>query len=288
MEKESRNTTNCPYEVDVEWDDGSSERLSYFAVRQLDPLLGTPLICHAQSVMSPYEADGKPIGWNDGKNRFVKQLAAVLAIAAFDSGQYGTMLPAQIVQEWAKISHDFLVPAGVNKRYRDMTYAQGNQTLVGWQTPTGQQLMEDIFLAVSTGKGEIARLGPKVSQFLDEIEKVKLGTVYDSGLVVCPECHNCETLATAQCVDFGIQTRDSSDGFSSIKWQTENMGHGDAVRCVGMVKCANCQTLYYRRFETLVRDFYNILSVSRVEAASEPNLLIDNGARGGGCQQAPH
>ncbi len=277
----------CPYEVDVEWEDGSSERLSYFAVRQLDPLLHKPMICHAQSVLSPYEPDGKPIGWSQGKLSFVKQLAAVLVIASLDSGQYGTMLPAEIVKEWAKISHDFLVPAGVNKRYRNMTYPQGNETLVGWQTPTGQQLMEDIFLAISTGKGEIARLGPKVSQFLDEIENVKLGTVYDSGLVVCPECHNCETLATAQCVDFGIQTRDSTDWFSSIKWQTENLGRGEGVRCVATVKCANCHSLYYRRFETLVRDFSNIISTGGVEAAPEPNLLIDNSASGGGCERAP-
>lgn len=280
----------CPYEVDVKWADGSSERLSYFAVRQLDPILGKPLICRAQLVMSPYDADGVPKTGARAKNAFVQQLAAVLAIAALDAGHYVTMLPAQIVRAWANISHDYLVPAGVNKRYRKMTYPQGNDTLVGWQTDSGQQIMEDIFLAMSVSVFQIARLGPKVAEFLDDYEVLEVGTVHDSGLVVCPNCHNCEGLDRADCVDFGIQTYDTIDLFSSIKWETTSLTKGDGVRCVATVKCAECKTLYYRKFETLVRRFDSILAIGKVTAKQSLDFVINNslasGDVDGGCATA--
>jgi hypothetical protein len=235
--------------------------------------------------MSPYDADGKPMDIEEAKNSFVKQLASVLAIASLDSGEYATLLPAQIVKAWANISHDFLVPGGVNKRYQNITESQGGKTLRGWQTTQGQQIMEDIFMALHQSVMEIARLGPKIGEFLDDYDVVGLGTVHDSGLVVCPACHNCEPLNIAECVDFGIQT-DDTDGFSSVIWQTVVMPQGDSVQCVATVKCANCQTLYYRKFNTLIRVFDNIISRAKVEANPDPDFRIDNSEADGGCEDA--
>lgn len=285
-EQKVRQPYQSPYKVDVTWDDGSSERLSYFAVRQLDPILEKPLICRAQVLMSPYDADGKPKAGDEAKNSFVQQLASVLVIAALDSGQYPTLLPRQIVRVWANISHDFLVPAGINRQYHTMTSSESGLTLTGWQTTEGQQVMENIYLALLDGVIQIARLGPLIGVFLDNYDVILRGTVYDSGLVVCPHCRNCESLSTAECVDFGIQTGDS-DEFFSIEWQTQNMGRGEAVRCVATVKCAECNILYYRKFKTLIHAFDNILSVSKVGANRDPDLEIDTSARGGGCQIAP-
>ena len=42
------NNTFKPYNVDVTWNDGTTEQVSYLSVRQLDPVLNKPMECRAQ------------------------------------------------------------------------------------------------------------------------------------------------------------------------------------------------------------------------------------------------
>ena len=145
--------------------------------------------------------------------------------------------------------------------------------------------MADIWNVFMTGAG-INDVGKKVGQFLDRIIVLPLGTVKDSGLVLCPHCKKCETINNAEFVDFGIQTNDQ-DGFSSIKWQTRNVDGEQKFKAVGVVKCSGCSSLYFRRFSPSLRPFDNQVPIGRVNADNKPNLFIDASRQGGTAGNAP-
>jgi len=272
-----RYATQNPYLVDVVWDDGSRESLSYLQVRQLDPVLGEPMFCRAQQVLSPYDSFGKINSDDD----FINKLATVLVLAAFDVGFSHTTLTAdQIVRMWTNMASGFIQPAAKSVTYNNMVEHDSNQKeLRGWASMTGKRIMEQIW-GILMETGSLSNIGVKVKEFMDKIVILPLGTVTDSGLVLCPFCKKCENITRANFVDFGIQTNDQ-DGFSSIAWQTQNVKGVEKFRAVGVVKCNGCSRHYYRKFNPSIRPFDNQLPLGRVTASPKPNLYIDMSVQGG-------
>jgi len=283
--------TQCPYQVDVQWDDGSTETLSYLLVRHLDPVIGEPMYCRAQQNLSPVDYFGNTLMDNSTSppeplNDFVNKLASVLVIAAMDIGFAHTTLSGDnIVRKWTNLSAPILQTAARSITYNNIEDLSSSIKRVGWETDRGQRIMADIWNVFMTGAG-INDIGKKVGQFLDRIIVLPLGTVKDSGLVLCPNCKKCETINNAEFVDFGIQTNDQ-DGFSSIKWQTRNVDGEQKFKAVGVVKCSGCSSLYFRKFSPSLRPFENQVPIGRVNADNKPNLFIDASRQGGTAANAP-
>ena len=273
--------TQCPYTVDVQWDDGSTETLSYFQVRHLDPVIGEPMYCRAQQNLSSVDYFGQPVVEND----FVTKLASVLVLASMDIGFAHTTLSSDnIVRKWTNLASAMVQPAARSIAYNKMEDLNAPQKTVGWATDRGQRIMSDIWNVFMTGGG-INDVGKKVSEFLDRKIVLPLGTVKDSGLVLCPSCKKCEPINTAEFVDFGIQTNDG-DGFSSIKWQTRNVDGEQKFQAVGVVKCSGCSSLYFRRFKPSIRPFDNQIPIGGVVADAKPNLFLDLSVQGGTASEA--
>tara|TARA_B100001778_G_scaffold334937_1_gene349305 strand:- start:14236 stop:17292 length:3057 start_codon:yes stop_codon:yes gene_type:complete len=276
--------TQCPYTVDVQWEDGSTETLSYFQVRHLDPVIGEPMYCRAQQNLSPVDYFGQPVVEND----FVTKLASVLVLASMDIGFAHTTLSSDnIVRKWTNLASAMVQPAARSITYNKMEDLNAPQKTVGWATDRGQRLMADIWNIFASGAG-INNIGEKVKQFMDKIIVLPLGTVKDSGLVLCPHCKKCEPINTAEFVDFGIQTNDE-DGFSSIKWQTRKVDGEQKFKAVGVVKCSGCSSLYFRRFNPSIRPFDNQIPMEAtggVRADSKPNLFLDLSMQGGTAAEA--
>jgi len=287
---ESRITyaTQCPYQVAVLWDDGTRETLSYLGVRQLDPVLDEPMYCRAQQILSPVNYFGKPPTTSEGEplNDFVNKLAAVLLISAMEDGfGHTTKTAEQIIRLWTNMASGYIQPAAKSVTYNNMKDMNSAQNRTGWATITGQRLMSEIWGVLMT-TGGLENLGAKVAQFLDNEIILPLGTVTDSGLVLCPMCKNCETMNRANFVDFGIYTGDTKDGFSSIAWKTRNHNGEPKFFAVGLVKCANCSELYYRLFHSSIRPFGNQLAIGKLKTGDTPNLylnMVKDGGTSGKC-----
>ena len=118
--------TQCPYTVDVQWDDGSTENLSYLQVRHLDPVIGEPMLCRAQQNLSPVDYYGNTLMDNSKSppeplNDFVNKLASVLVIASVDIGFSHTTLSADnIIRKWTNMSAPMLQPAARSTTYNNM------------------------------------------------------------------------------------------------------------------------------------------------------------------------
>ena len=287
--------TQCPYMVDVQWDDGSTETLSYLQVRHLDPVIGEPMFCRAQQNLSPVDYYGNTLMDNSTSppqplNDFVNKLASVLVIASMDIGfSHTTLSGDNIIRKWTNVSAPMLQPAARSTTYNNMEDLSSSIKRVGWETSIGQRLMSDIWNIFMIGGGTantINDIGVKVAQFMDRKTILPLGSVKDSGLVLCPYCQKCETINNAEFVDFGIQT-DDQDGFSSVKWQTQSKLGGPMVKTVGVVKCSGCSSLYFRKFKSSIRPFLNQLPLGGVKANARPNLFIDMAMRGGTATTAP-
>ena len=275
--------TQCPYTVDVQWDDGSSETLSYLQVRHLDPVIGEPMFCRAQQNLSPLDYFGNTLidsETGEPLNDFVNKLATVLVISSMDIGfAHTTLSNDNIIHKWTNLSSPMLQPAARSITYNNMEDLSSSIKRVGWATGIGQRIMSDIWNIFTVGGG-ISVIGLKVGKFMDKKTILPLGTVKDSGLVLCPHCKKCETINNAEFVDFGIQTNDQ-DGFSSIKWQTRSANGMQKFKAVGVVKCSGCSRLYFRKFYPSLRPFDNQIPFGGVTANSKPNLFIDASRRGG-------
>lgn len=276
-----RYMTQNPYLVDVSWDDGSRESLSYLGVRQLDPVLGEPMFCRAQQILSPYDNFG--INTN---NNFINKLATVLVLSALEIGfSYSNYTADQIVRRWTNMASGFIQPAAKSVTYSNMTeHDNKGKNQVGWATTLGKRIMEQIW-GILMETGSLSNVGVKVREFMDKEIVLPLGTVTDSGLVLCPFCKKCENLTTANFVDFGIQTNDQ-DGFSSIAWQTRNVKGVPKFRAIGMVKCNGCSGHYYRKFHPSTRPFNNQISIGGVLTAPSPNLYLNMSQLGGTAGEA--
>jgi len=256
--------TQAPAYVTVKWDAGSEETVRYFNVRQLDPVLGQEMVCKAQLITTVnYSNKGDLI------NDFTRKLAYVLVIAVLDStsikNQY-TETPEKLVKLWSELAGSVLPEQLKSVTYSNMTSLSLNgTTLTGWQTPNGQELMSQIYLIVLLNG--LNGIGGKILKFMDRITTLPLGTVTNSGLVLCPECQFCEPINKANFVDFGIQT---GQDFSCVNWA------GGKFKAVGVVKCNSCNELYYRKFNPITRPFNNQLSIISVTTKSTPNLFIDD------------
>jgi hypothetical protein len=279
--------TQNPYRVEVVWDDGSRENLSYLQVRQLDPVLGEPMFCRAQQILSPYDNFGKI----DSEDNFVNKLATVLVLSAFDIGfSHTTYTANQIIRKWTNMASGFLQPAAKSVTYNNMIEAATPTNKIGWASSQGQRIMEQMW-GILMDTNSLSDLGSKVKLFLDKIIVLPLGTVTDSGLVLCPHCKKCENISVANFVDFGIQTNDQ-DGFSSIKWQTRNVKGVEKFNAVGLVKCNNCSSHYYRKFYPSTQPFDNQIPIAEPRdrygdrialrlVAPKPNLYLNMSRQGG-------
>ena len=118
--------TQCPYQVDVQWDDGSTETFSYLLVRHLDPVIGEPMYCRAQQNLSPVDYFGNTLMDNSTSppeplNDFVNKLASVLVIAAMDIGFAHTTLSGDnIVRKWTNLSAPILQTAARSITYNNI------------------------------------------------------------------------------------------------------------------------------------------------------------------------
>jgi len=279
--------TQNPYRVEVVWDDGSRENLSYLQVRQLDPVLGEPMFCRAQQILSPYDNFGKI----DSEDNFVNKLATVLVLSALDIGfSHTTYTANQIIRKWTNMASGFLQPAAKSVTYNSMVESATPTNKIGWASSQGQQIMEQMW-GILMDTNSLSDLGSKVKLFLDKIIVLPLGTVTDSGLVLCPHCKKCENISVANFVDFGIQTNDQ-DGFSSIKWQTRNVKGVEKFKAVGLVKCNNCSSHYYRKFYPSTQPFDNQIPIAEPRdrygdrialrlVAPKPNLYLNMSRQGG-------
>lgn len=266
------NYFQSPYNVDVTWSDGTTERVSYLAVRQLDPILNKPMECRAQWTLSPMDGIGVPRSNND----FVRKLASIIMLAGLGMRDR-TGQPLNIrVEAWSRMAGAYLQDAAKSETYRTMQDASGAE---GWESPIGQAIMVEIAEYLYNKPLELQAIGAKIAAFLDKEEVFPLGSVTDSGLVLCPHCQKCETIADADWKDFGVQFFANSDAMMSYTWKLRE----NRFQAVGRIACRDCGKDYYRKFKPLYRTFSSQLPLNSVPRKLQPLTLIDDSRNGGGC-----
>ena len=120
-----------PHNVDVTWNDGTTEQVSYLSVRQLDPVLNKPMECRAHGTLSPMDGIGVPRSNND----FVRKLGAIIVIAGLGMRWYRTGQPLNTrVKAWTRMAGAYLQDAAKSETYENMTGSLGN----GWESPLGR------------------------------------------------------------------------------------------------------------------------------------------------------
>lgn len=267
------NTFQAPYNVDVTWNDGTTEQVSYLSVRQLDPVLNKPMECRAQWTLSPMDGIGVPRSNND----FVRKLGAIIVIAGLGMRDRTGQPLNNRVKAWTRMAGAYLQDAAKSETYENMTGSLGN----GWESPLGQDIMVEIAEYLYEKPLELQAIGAKIAAFLDKEEVFPLGSVTDSGLVLCPHCKKCETIADANWKDFGIQCFADADNMISYTWRLQQ----NRFNAVGRLSCSGCGKDYYRRFNPLYRTFSSQLPINSVPRKLSPLTLIDNSRQGGSCAE---
>jgi len=265
------NYFQAPYNVDVSWSDGTQERVSYLSVRQLDPVLNKPMECRAQWTLSPMDGIGVPRSNND----FVRKLGAVILIAGLSMRDRTGQPLNNRVKAWTQMAGAYLQDAAKSETYENMTGSTGN----GWESPIGQDIMVEIAEYLYEKPLELQAIGGKIAAFLDKEEVFPLGSVTDSGLVLCPHCKKCETVADANWKDFGVQFFDGPDPMISYAWSLRN----NRFQSVGRLTCSGCNKDYYRKFKSIYQTFSSQLPINTIPRKLAPLTLIDNSRQGGGC-----
>jgi len=268
-----RNSFQSPYNVDVTWADGSSERISYLSVRQLDPILNKPMECRAQWTLSPMDGIGVPRSNND----FVRKLGGIILIAGLGMRDRTGQPLNNRIKAWTLMAGAYLQDSAKSETYLNMADSLG----VGWESSLGQNIMVEIADYLYTKPLEIQAIGNKIAAFLDKEEVFPLGTVDDSGLVLCPHCKKCETIADANWKDFGVQFFGDGDEMISYTWRLR----ANRFRAVGRLECSSCGKDYYRKFNPIYRTFSSQLPLNSIPRKLAPLTLIDNSRQGGSCAE---
>ena len=274
------NAMQSPYTVNVTWDDGSTEIISYLGVRQLDPILGKPMECRAQWLLSPVES----VGITRVNNDIVRKLGAIIVIASLGLKDGGGIPLGERIGRWAAMAGQYLQESAKSETYMRMqsTNTQGD-IVHGLETPMGQTIMEEIADYLRSHPANIQAIGPKIAAFLDDEEVYPLGSVNDSGLVLCPHCKHCDYISNAEWKDFGIQCFGESDAMMSVRWNLMNHHRGYGFQAVGRVVCNSCKQDYYRYFYPVYKTFQSQLPMNGITSYLNPNNLIDNSRTGGTC-----
>ncbi len=276
------NAMQAPFTVDVTWDDGSTEQISYLGVRQLDPILGKPMECRAQWTLSPIDDIGVPRQTND----FVRKMGAIILISGLEMKD-GRGLPlTERIAKWSSMAGQYLQEVAKSETYMRMqeTNASGD-TVHGLETTLGKRIMEEVGEYLRSHPANIQGIGPKIAAFLDDEEVYPLGSVKDSGLVLCPHCKYCENISEADWKDFGIQCFGESDAMMSVRWNLMNQKRGYGFQAVGRLTCKSCGKDYYRKFYPVYKTFNSQLPVNSISTYLTPNVLIDDSRNGGSCGQ---
>ena len=240
-------------------------------MRQLDPVLNKPMECRAQWTLSPMDGIGVPRSNND----FVRKLGAVILIAGLSMRDRTGQPLNNRVKAWTQMAGAYLQDAAKSETYESMTGSTGN----GWESSIGQDIMVEIAEYLYEKPLELQAIGGKIAAFLDKEEVFPLGSVTDSGLVLCPHCKKCENRCRCQLERFRSSIFADPDPMISYTWLLRN----NRFQSVGRLTCSGCNMDYYRKFNSIYRTFSSQLPINSVPRKLAPLTLIDNSRQGGGC-----
>jgi len=259
------NQATTPYDivmsVEVAWDDGTTTIEPYNKIVHLN-LQGETVSCRIQDSLSAYRNNGLHNIEEKNYNDIPEKMAVMMVVMAMMVRKYPRATPKTLLEKLVMACVETQQPANLTEKYLsfkelDTSVSPPVVKAYGWASQ-GNGLGFEVVLSMwnyvsNEGNAKVPTWGAFPAKFLEDIQFISYGEVYDTGLVVCPHCKACDYVQDANFIDFGVYFGNDRNPLTSVTCDPKMVNGVYVFQAVGLIKCEHCDEPYYRKFNSQMR-----------------------------------